>query len=154
MIKSSITHQMFSCTVNLYRDIEIKVLRWKGCLKCISRNVMSRSQHSWQRTSVHGILTGHRGKPWWSSLHNGTHNTVWNWLYLLKLNNSVRSEKIVAFIYKTLWQQLRTHLQSAAAHSDHKVDSSVVDEFTTIEELWSSPPQMDNREKTYSCGVQ
>ena len=49
--------------------------------------------------------------------------------------------------YQTLWQQLCMHVKHVTAYFEHNLDSSVIGEFITDDELLSSLSPMDNQDR-------
>ena len=66
----------------------------------------------------------------------------------LKVNNCVSRGKIIVFTDQTPRRlQLHTHVQCATMHPEDKLDSSIIDEFTTKYGLLQSSPLIDNQEE-------
>ena len=64
---------------------------------------------------------------------------------LLNPNKSISREKILSFIYLPDFMTVATHIcPIATEHSKHILHSSVIDKFTTNDEL---PPLMDNQKE-------
>ena len=93
----------------------------------------------WQCASIR------KGAAWFETDWVSQHSL--KLIVYLTLNKSVSSGKIVSFIYQTLSDCSYTRVQRGSAHSEHKLDSFVIDEFTTNDELLSPSLLMNKQEK-------